>query len=84
MSSGSVRQSPFDNSVDCVEYYLKHKYLKDPDSYQGIEWSKVINNQDGTYNVTHTFRARNGYGGMGIETLTFTIASDGWTVLNAY
>ena len=30
-----------------------------------------------------TFRAKNGLGGMGEETLTFTIASDGWTVLSA-
>jgi hypothetical protein len=82
--TGSVRQSPWDNSVDCVEYYLKHKYLRDPDSYDGVSWSKVQKNNDGTYSVTHTFRARNGFGGMGQETLTFTIASDGWTILGTY
>ena len=83
-SSGGPRQSPWDNSVDCVESYLKHHYLRDPDSYEGISWTKVIKNDNGTYQVTHTFRAKNGFGGYGQETMTFTIASDGWTVINAY
>ncbi len=82
--SGGPHQSPFDNSVDCVESYIKHNYLRDPDSYESIKWTKVIKKDDGTYQVTHSFRAKNGFGGMGVETKTFTIASDGSTVTNAY
>lgn len=35
-----VRNSPYDGSVSQVEDYLE-KTLKDPDSYQSIEWSEV-------------------------------------------
>lgn len=79
-NTGNVRQSHWDNSVDCVENYLKRS-LRDPDSYESVKWYKVLKNSDGTYQVTHTFRARNGFGGMDVETKTFTIASDGQTVI---
>lgn len=84
ITTGSVRQSQWDNSVDCVESYLKRHYLKDPSSYEGIKWSKVNKNSDGTYSVTHTYRAKNGFGGYAILTNTFVIAEDGWTVVNVY
>jgi len=80
-SIGNVSQSRWDNSVDIVETYLKKRYLRDPDSYQSVKWYKVENNQDGTFQVTHTFRARNGFGGMNEETLTFIISTDGKSVL---
>jgi hypothetical protein len=80
---GGPSQSPWDNSVDCVVSYLKYHYLRDPDSYESINWSEIAKNSDGTYQVTHTFRAKNGFGGMGVETLTFTIAPDGQTIINS-
>ena len=82
--SGGPRQSHFDNSVDCVENYLKKSYLRDPNSYESIRWTKVIKNDDGTFQVTHTFRAKNGFGGMVEETKTFAIASNGNTIINTY
>lgn len=83
---GGPHQSEWDNSVDCVEKYLKHS-LNDPGSYESIHWDKLVKQENGTYMVTHSFRAKNGFGGMNQETLTFVIGSDGsgrWTVLNAY
>ena len=81
------RQSGWDHSVSCVESYLKKGYLRDPDSYESVNWGRVEKNNDGTYEVTHTFRARNGFGGMDEETKTFIIGSDGsneWKVINVY
>jgi len=79
-----VNQSQWDHSVPCVEDYLKNVYLRDPDSYESISWSLVDKNSDGTYQVTTSFRARNGFGGMDRETLTFVIASDGKTIIRYY
>jgi len=78
--SGAVRVSSWDHSVGVVEDYLKHSYLRDPDSYQSVKWYKVQKNADGTYSVAHTFRARNGFGGMNENTLTFYISKDGQNV----
>ena len=64
-----------------IEYYITHKYLRDPDSYEGLEWTNFIVNQDGPSQVTHTFRAKNGFGGMNVETHTFTVDKDGWKVI---
>lgn len=79
-----VKNSQWDGSVDVAERYLKRNLLKDPSSYESISWGKVAKNPDGSYQVTHTFRARNGFGGMGKETITFIISSDGSRVINYY
>lgn len=78
----NVSQSRFDHSVPCVEKFLKRNYLRDPDSYKSIHWSLVTKREDGNYEVTHSFRARNGFGGMNEETLTFIISSNGERVIN--
>lgn len=77
----TVKQSSWDNSVDCIENYLKPDYLNDPDSYESIKWGKASKNPDGTYEVIHTFQARNGFGGTVRTTKIFTLAADGCTVI---
>jgi hypothetical protein len=80
----TVTNSQWDGSVDVAERYLKNNLLRDPSSYESIRWSKVSTNPDGSYKVTHTYRARNGFGGMGKETTTFIISKDGSRVINYY
>jgi hypothetical protein len=84
-SSSSSRPgwvSPWDHSVGSVKDYVKDHYLRDPDSYESVQWYLPIENSDGTYQVTHTFRAKNGFGGMNEETHTFTLSSNGREVLS--
>jgi hypothetical protein len=50
-------QNASDGSVYWVELYLKQHYLKDPDSYQAIEWDRVQKTADGKFQVRHRFRA---------------------------
>ena len=64
--------SEWDGSVREVKDYLK-KNLRDPDSYQSIEWGKVILLSYGTYEVRHKYRAKNGFGGYDIEEKLFII-----------
>ena len=71
-----VRNSPWDGSVGVVERYLKSSYLKDPDSFQAIEWGKVVKGC-GTYAVALKFRARNSFGGYVVETRVFSLDADG-------
>lgn len=75
-----VKNSVWDGSVIQVKNYLK-KTLKDPDSYEGVEWSKIIE-VNGNYQVRHTFRAKNSFGGYVVETYNFTLDSNG-TVIDA-
>ncbi len=71
MAAGAVNvsNSSYDASVSQVIDYLK-KNLKDPKSYEGIEWSKVKEETDG-YSVYHKYRAKNSFGGYVIETQIF-------------
>lgn len=71
-----VFNSAWDGSVLQVERYLKNN-LRDPDSYQSIEWSKVIKNDNGTFVVRHKYRAKNGFGGYNIEEKIFVLNKDG-------
>jgi len=80
----AVKNSQWDGSVDVAERYLKRNLLKDPSSYESINWSQVSKNPDGSYQVSNTFRARNSFGGMGIQTITFIINSSGDRVINYY
>ncbi len=57
-----VKNSPWDGSVYEVEQYLKSRVLKDPDSFQAIEWSRVVKGC-GDYAVRLKYRARNSFGG---------------------
>lgn len=74
-SSAKVRNSGWDASVYQVENYLK-KTLRDPKSYEGIEWSEVKETSTG-YVVRHKYRAKNGFGGYVIENQLFYLDSDG-------
>lgn len=73
-----VENSGWDNSVFYVVQYLK-SVLKDPDSYEGIEWTKVetIDQAIGKYRVRHKYRAKNGFGGYSIENQVFYLDSLG-------
>ncbi len=64
-----VANSPWDNSVRQVVNYLKHT-LRDPDSYQSIEWSAVLKEPEG-HGVRHKYRAKNGFGGYVINNEIF-------------
>lgn len=65
----------YDGSVWQVEEYLKQN-LKDPDSYESIEWGNVTSNDQG-YFVKHKYRAKNSFGGYVIETQVFQIDMQG-------
>ena len=72
-----VKKSSFDGSVAPVVDFLKKKYLRDPDSYKSVEWGVLIKNADGTFQISHRYSAKNGFGGMNTETLLFCISEDG-------
>lgn len=72
---GAVQNSGWDGSVHQVERYLK-TVLKDPDSYDGIEWSKVMPSGP-QFVVRHKYRARNSFGGMVIENRIFVLDAAG-------
>jgi hypothetical protein len=67
---------PTNESVWQVKDYLK-KNLKDPGSYQSMEWSSVRKLENGTYMVAHKYRARNSFGAYTIEQRVFILAADG-------
>jgi len=58
-----------------VKSWLKDN-LKDPDSYEGIEWGKVIK-QDSEYVVLHEYRAKNSLGGYVISKKLFRLDENG-------
>ena len=66
-----IQNSPWDGSVWQVKKYLKSS-LKDPKSYEGIEWSGVIKDGE-TYKVRHKYRAKNSFGGYVVEEYIFVL-----------
>ncbi|MEW5928895.1 MAG: hypothetical protein AB1941_15650 [Gemmatimonadota bacterium] len=74
-----VRNSTYDGSVYQVEEYLKRQVLRDPDSYESIEWGPVRATPAG-FSVWHRFRARNGFGGYAVETYRFELDAAGAVV----
>lgn len=68
--------SKYDGSVYWVEKYLKQN-LKDPDSYQAIDWSAVQSAAGGRLEVRHKYRAKNSFGGYAIENKVFTFDESG-------
>ena len=70
-----VENNSYDGSVWQVKQYLD-KTLKDPDSYESIEWGKVTRNAQG-YEVRHKFRAKNSFGGYVIEEYIYQIDMQG-------
>lgn len=73
-----VHNLSWDGSVLQVESWLKQN-LKDPDSFEAIEWSKVIKNGNG-YFVRCKYRAKNSFGGYAVENKLFMLNSDGEVV----
>ena len=61
VSSVEVKNNKWNGGVKQVEDYLE-RTLRDPDSYESIEWSEVKRKDDGYY-VRHKYRAKNGFGG---------------------
>ena len=70
-----VYNSEWDGSVYPVKLYL-NKNLKDPDSYEGIEWSPVQKTSDG-YMVRHKYRSKNSFGGYVVENKIFYLNEKG-------
>lgn len=75
VNHSKVYNSSWDASVRQVEEYLKSS-LRDPDSYEGIEWSEVKETSTG-YVVRHKYRAKNGFGGYVVSNQLFYMDSDG-------
>lgn len=78
----TVKASSWDGSVEIVESFIKNNYLNDPSSYESVKWGRLNKNSDGTYVIKHTFRARNGFGGMNQQSMTFLISSDGKSIIS--
>ena len=77
----TVRNNPLDGSVHQVERYLK-KRLKDPESFEPIEWSQVIRipieaKSPYQYMVQCKYRARNSFGGFVIDEKVFFLDENG-------
>ncbi|MDG4475401.1 hypothetical protein [Thiovibrio frasassiensis] len=70
-----VHNLSWDGSVLQVESWLKQN-LKDPGSFEAIEWSKVIKNANG-YFVRCKYRAKNSFGGYAVENKLFMLNSSG-------
>ena len=73
-----VSNSGWDGSVHQVERYLK-KNLKDPASFEAIEWSAVVPSGNG-FSVRVKYRAKNSFGGYAIENQIFQLDSRGEVV----
>ena len=70
-TGAEVKNSSWDGSVSQVVKYLKNN-LKDPNSYESIEWGNVTETDNG-YAVRHKYRAKNSFGGYVIENQIFHI-----------
>lgn len=71
-----VKNNKWNGGVKQVEDYLKYTYLRDPDSYESIEWSEVKRKDDGYY-VRHKYRAKNGFGGYVVTNQLFHLDFNG-------
>ena len=73
------RVSSFDSSVLQVKRYLR-QILKDPDSYEGVDWSKVVTTYEPggiRYKVRHRYRAKNSYGAVVTNNQIFYMDAEG-------
>lgn len=75
-SNVEVKNSPLDGSVSQVKKYLKEN-LKNPKSFDAIEWSEVNKLPNGNYTVRCKYRAENSFGGLVISNQVFTINPNG-------
>ena len=60
-----------------VKQYLKNDYLFDSDSYKSVSWTGLREKSDGTYYITHTYRAKNSFGGFVQKTNIFHLDGEG-------
>lgn len=72
----TVVNSAWDGSVWQAERYIKSR-LKDPESFEAIEWGKVVLVPGGTYQVRCLYRAKNSFGGYVMEQLLLELDRDG-------
>lgn len=70
-----VKNNKWNGGVKQVEDYLE-RTLRDPDSYESIEWSEVKRKDDGFY-VRHKYRAKNGFGGYVVTNQLFHLDFSG-------
>lgn len=68
-----------DGSVWQVKDVIKNN-LKDRSSYEPISWGNVERTSDGGYTVTHTYRAKNSFGGYTVTTIIARINHEGYVV----
>jgi len=71
-----VYNSPIDKSVSQVEKYIKNR-LKDPDSFEVIEWGDVVKGPDGACQVTCLYRAKNSFGAYVVEDVLIQLDKHG-------
>ena len=74
-SETEVKNNKWNGGVKQVEEYLEQT-LRDPDSYESIEWSEVKRKDDGYY-VRHKYRAKNGFGGYVVTNQLFHLDFSG-------
>ncbi len=77
-NSNEVKNNRADGSVWQIKAHLKTN-LKDPKSYQAIEWGEVrqIKKDPAQYVVRHKYRAKNSLGGQVITIGYFTLNAKG-------
>lgn len=71
----AVSNGAWNGSVSQVEKYLKAN-LKDPDSFEAIEWGRVVKGKD-FYTVSVKYRAKNSFGGYVITHQGFFLDANG-------
>ena len=65
--------------VDQVRDYLQAN-LKDPNSLEFISWYKLTKDNDGNFNVSVKYRAKNSFGGYAVEVRKFYISAKGYVI----
>ncbi|SEA19318.1 hypothetical protein SAMN04487851_103146 [Prevotella sp. tc2-28] len=73
--TAEVKNNKWNGGVKQVEDYLE-RTLRDPDSYESIEWSEVKRKEDGFY-VRHKYKAKNGFGGNVVTNQLFHLDFSG-------
>lgn len=68
--------SPWDGALDELNRQVKAA-LRDPKSFEHVETKVTKVRPDGTQGVRMTYRARNGFGGVNVETATATLRAEG-------
>ena len=71
-----VFNSPWDNSVEQVERYLKRR-MHDASSMEILEWGKVSATDRGGYQVRCTFRSKNVLGNFATQSKVFVLNKEG-------